>query len=66
MPTLAEQLQSRLAQIDQQIARTKSDAQQAVIDLQGTRQTLLTAAQTLAKVPEAEQIIPALKALGLL
>lgn len=64
--TLTEQVQARIVQIDQQIARTKADADQAVSDLKATKQILVDTVTALAKVPEADTLIPKLKAFGLL
>ena len=64
MPTIAQQLQLQLTTINEQIQRTKDDALRRVAELQDTKQTILAALDALEKAPEAEQLIPKLRRLG--
>lgn len=64
MPTIAELLTSRISNIDAEIARVQQAALAQIADLRADKQLLVQAQTVLAKAPEIEALLPALKKLG--
>lgn len=66
MPTMSEQLDQRLAGLDEEIARIAANAATAIKEVEAQKVTLMQAKAILTATPAAERLIGELKKLGIL